>query len=1351
MAEWTVRAEQVLIRAEAGDPESPPRKRLVDGLWDDDPSAWTRILVGDGDITERLVMADSNYLDNPLLHARKAAELVAEAYKRDRIDPACLAVGLALTASNLTEDDVQRVAEDTGFGHLGQFSTMASHVHGRLLRMDEDQGERSDEGASGEDSGGNFVGVLNRGARIDRNLRVVSISTRLGFAGTVASSGWEQAPWLIALAPLLLLGTRPATMFEETIFAPDLLPSMRRVAMWKHLSVAQLLNLTASVKFPWMPVLSLLTVGFGHSTVGCQIIFCWFVVTLLYYVADHVIGRYSRVDRSVVSDLAAGLTALPSLWTSALTLPRLQVLGVTTAAGLTGAVVAYVVAGNVVGTAAVVIIVASTWATRGQLGVQRLTAAVVAIAWLLPSVDILDVALGVAVGGLGALTSRRVTAPRSFMVVRPSFLKPRLRRLARTVASGHPGAALHEISLSRISRDEALIAAWANLELGRPGRARHFLSLIPASKKKEPLAATYIQLAAGNHLGDTRPARGQSRKARRGNLGRLVDLEELKTDLRLGRRDVTSVVRDMARLVPYWIGRSRLWLAATVGAEMSAALRDVSPDAAQVVAMRAEAGVLQALNGDLLRSEMFEMQDQLRIQDRAFSSLSDRLYTARLIADTTMGVLVDDPHDLTLFSLGGEMGKTFAHFLNPIDFADYCDAMAVAHERASAGVTDESLRHRIQALATLNVARHQLQDPADRELWWSRFDVALNLALAGAAERRDWRALAEILEVARFQMNDPQAPSSSEGAISLAIRGRSRFAECQYPIGEDPRVEDFESIILRSVGEDGYWWSTWATDQYLYWAAVPRHQSEAVTGGRMTRTDWNSDKHRNLFDWLPVRQPGEKVEEMVERLRRGPFALAPNLEERTMAKLWGNLIPPAFREAVSRRSGTARLRIGAALCPELAPVPWSWVIINDDRFIEVADLVVVPPASLVRSGSNAADANPVMSAVINPAGNLEGQEDLARSLEAEHGVSVIQGRTGGDPRASIAEKMRSLPADSTIYFACHTGRSNNGELGLELEKGPNGLLTFSELSDPNSPIKLPRQVLAIACASSGLDAATRGEWTVLGTGLLTAGADRALVTAFDHFGDSEIDLEIIRSINSGMSLSAAVSGIQLDLLHRWENGEEQYSPIRWAGFQVFGLVGDPAKSEPAPRRWVDTSVLHAIEEAADRCSKNAREVDLDAFVRYVRLYEYDSELSWFPKVQLWAVNLIAELRYRQRRRARDTERTLTIGDDLMQVVREACDLTLSFGGQILSDEALLVTALRHDTREARRLRRITGWLPFSPSFVDLMLDRSDDIWHQTGYVETPHLSPGEADRIYAAFSVEPPVGEDRWYHRERIN
>lgn len=1331
MAEWTVRAQEVLRRAESGDPEAPPRRRLVDALWDDDPSAWARVLVGDGDITQQLEMAETHYLKNPLLHVRTAAEFVAEAYDRSHVDSACVALGLALTARQLSEDGIQRVAADTGFGRLGQFEDMSNGLHTRLLGTIYDTAESAADDMPQEDLS---VGVLRRGLIIDKTLIALSLCTRIGFASAVALSGWGQAWWLVVVALLLLLGSRPVTMWESILFAPRL-------------------ALIAPLKLPWMPLLSLFTAGFGYSSIALQILACWFVVAMLSHVADQVVGRHSRFDRSVVPELPVALITVPQLWISALTLPRFQLLSLSVAAGVAGAAATDFTGGNAVGTAAATIALASVWATRGQWVIQKLTAAAVALAWLLPHLDIADVALSIAVGGFGALAGRWVTSPSTFMVVRPSFMRRRLRRLARTVASGHPGEALQALTQDRVSPDEVLIAAWANLELGRPGNARRILSLDPTSEQSP--AGRYIRLAASNRLGDEDPIDSAVPATTGGDLGRLIRLELLKAELRLGRGDAIDVATQMAHLIPYWIGRKHLFVAATVGIEMSAALRGISPKAAAATSMRAFIGAVQALHGDLWRSETMKIQDHLQVRDRSFWSLTVKGFAAALIADAAEGDLVGNQHDLAVMALGGRWGATFAHFLNPLDFADYCHATALATERATGGVSDVSLNHWIQTLATLNVARHQLRNVADRELWWSRFNTALQLTLQRATERRDWRVLAEILEVARFQLSDPQAPNASEGAVSLAIRGRSRFAECQYPIGENPRAEDFESVILRSVGEGGYWWSTWATDDYLYWTVVPQRQSEAVAGGRMHRMEWRSDAHRELFEWLPVLRDDESIREMVHRVARSPLALAPGADEYAMAELWGELIPPTLHDA-SRRHRTARLKVGAALSPELAPVPWAWVVIDSKRLVEVADLVVVPPASLVRPAPNATGAKPVLSAVLNPAGNLPDVEVLAKPLALDHGVSVISGRASGDPMTSIADVLRSVPVDSTTYFACHTARSADGELGLQIEVDNDGrsttLLTFSELSNPESPIRLPRQVVAMACASSDLSAATHGEWAVLGAGLLTAGADRALVTAYLHFGDPLIDMAIIQAINNSTSLIGAVGGLQLDLLRRWQDGQLRYTPIKWAGLQVFGMTGEAQANERAPHRWVEASFLQAIESAARWHSRGADEVTLDALLKHLGTSGYADEMTLVPKLRLKALALAEGLRYEwYRRNHAKNSRPTRISDDLMQAINEACDLTRSFGGQVLTVQALYVTALRHDTRESRRLRRITGWRPLSPHFVDFMLERSDDIWHETGVAKTPNLNPGEAERVYAAFNVKPPTGKDHWFHKDRIN
>lgn len=1313
MASMTQRARQVLEQADRGLPDTPARQRLLDALWDDDPAAWTRLLVGEDDIHSALVPTASVWARDPLAHVIRAGELVADCYGREHLEPAALAIGLALTA-RAPDPMVQLIAVESGFGHLENLPGLRHYVESVL---DGFQAHGDDEPADAPEP---FAGVLRRGLVIDRAVMTVSVVARVLLALSLMWRAFDSHGWLFAVAPLVLVSTAPRSLAEERLSRP-----------W-----------VIDTKVPWLPLIALLLAGLDEHRLALVTLGCWVVVSAGVHLAEHAVVTHYWALASAVGKIDRRLRNFPRQLASGLSFPRLAVLLATVAAASATYLAVSPWSDTAAAAAAVTSALAAVWSTRGNAAVQRWTGGVALLSVFLPHVDLIPTVCAFAVAALTAWATRRSLRPRLLNPLQDVRLSRRLRALGRLVAQGHARAAL--IDLGEDAEPGSLyVTAWAYLELGQPGRAR--ATVRAESELAESLFGRYIALAAANRLGEALKsppglAEGGS------DVTILHNLEVLRARFNAGEEPEKLAVAALD-LMPRVVTPRAILQTAAAGITAARFAQEVSSDLGIAIAFKVASMVMLPMRQDLTDLEEFDSRDDLILRER-------RLWT---VSAQASAIWLTAPHTASRAELleqtGAEgLGRTLAYTLDPLEHAQYAEVMARRTEEVSGQPTDESLAQWVQVLATLNVARHHLTDPSDREHWWAHFEEILELTVRRAAARRDWRALAEVLEVARLQLHDPQDSTAQASAVSLSLKGRSLFDECQYPFGGRPPLERFEDVVARAVGADGYWWSTWVVGTDLYWALVPQDSSEPVQGGMLSESRWSSATHRELKAWLPLPQPGEIYREMMARVATGPMSGLPGLEELHVARAWGRVLPPAILDRPSPGAGSSpepRLRLGMALCRELSHVPWAWTCIgNEQRLIEVSDLVVVPPASLIK-GSGSTGQMPLAAAILNPAGDMPNVEELADVVP--DGVT-LQRSGEPDPRGTFTKIMAETPRASTVLIACHTDRDYRGQLGLEIGNplDAGSLVTFDVLTKQDGDIALPEQVLAMACESAGLADMTRGEWTVLGAGLLSAGAHRAVVTAFLHPNVLEIDRKLIQALAEKGSLSEALGHVQRTQLDKWRSGDQAACPIRWAGMQIFGSIGIESADRAGPQ-WVEEALIEQLDQAANDFGHRDGHVGVGEFLSSMYFYGYADEASTQTRLRTLlrkATLVTRSLSGRKRRRAVEKFR---ITNDLMSVLEEARQITHQHGGQVISLESVLIAALRHEVPEARRFQRIMGWHPQSPAFVDLMLPHREARWYLTGEVAGNHLAPGEQDRIYAHLGVPRPMGPDRWHSSERLN
>ena len=416
-------------------------------------------------------------------------------------------------------------------------------------------------------------------------------------------------------------------------------------------------------------------------------------------------------------------------------------------------------------------------------------------------------------------------------------------------------------------------------------------------------------------------------------------------------------------------------------------------------------------------------------------------------------------------------------------------------------------------------------------------------------EFQDWPLLLEVIEAARLQLGISREDLQP---TALRISGKSILGGQRYRFGSRPSTVALEDVIRTAGGKGAWWWSTHVSGDHLYWACTNEDAHNLVHGGRI-RLALVNEVLDDLNPHLSLPLQGEDPDDVPARVRQGAlYEVLPSKFESTLAYRVGQLLPKAITD-VPFHTG-ARPAICLSLTPELAHIPWAWVSIGQQRLVEVFDTVVVPPASLMPIPDPADDgACPITVSVVNPGDDL-GQAEAAKAHLPPQ-AARIDFHTE-DRRASLSTALRDAPYDSTLFIACHTVTIANRR-GFALAPKNNidsrDVLFATDIARANTDYPMPRQVVAMACASSDISNARRGEWTVLGTALIQAGARRALVTAFPIFDLSEADQQILTGVADGVPLHVLLASMQLNMLNRWRDSIRA-APMAWAGLQLFGTL-----------------------------------------------------------------------------------------------------------------------------------------------------------------------------------------------------
>ncbi|WP_182377768.1 CHAT domain-containing protein [Nocardioides sp. WS12] len=1285
---------------------------MLDALWDQDPGAWTRIVVGlPADADELLGPAQPDYARDQLDHVIRAAEVVADRYDLPHVTPGCVAVALAATSgSRVPESDkavwTATVADAYGFGDLGSFDALAEAIGIRLEDLIDDY-------ESTEEAGG--AGLYPLGRRIDRTFAFVSVATRLYASTVLFSASVGEGPWWLALVAFATLFSTQVQDLNEVKFTGATRPFV------------------APSRFPWLLLVAGACVGGSEARFGVLVAVVWLVVRVCAHGGELTCAMFSAMDGPELSKPPMVIRKAIRPFAAYPVLVRTRETVLSVAAGAAAAAAASFGSSWVLSTALVAAVVGvcvtQQWGLRSGWTTGWLTApALVGMAW--SSGEWSAAGLGLLTGLAGAAFMRRQRVPKPMTPLTGLIRDRRHRAALRAIGTGHPTGALPPAAPRPTDDSSLAVAALAHLELGELGRARELAAGITSPSLRS--FTSYVDLRVANDLGAELPPVGTAIAPRNGPLAWAYHLEVLRA---AGRQDPHDAAMQMAQALPRWIGRANFYATCEHAMLLAGMVAPSNRTAGQLM------GVLPFILAEFVARR--DLADRDALNDRSVHAerrawqIGTRAQARVLIAGGFDEDLVDRPN-LTILGSRGETLPGLLHFGSAADIVDYSAWAAEVSEQVTGQVSDATVQHQLQALATLNVTRHRLESVEDRRVWWQKFEDAMARALEGAVRRQDWHLLAELLEAARLQLSAPAEDAATTAADlrCVRVRGRSALAGAFYPLGDRPPEVDLEDAIARAVGAGGLWWSTWVSAGQLYWALVSAEGSAPVTGGRL---DWTAEEELSeLAAALPIPRPGESSLDVLLRAVDGPLGTAPSEAEARLATRLGALLPLGLRQALDRDAGRARL--GIAPAPELARVPWPWVSVGRRRLVEAADTVIVPPVSLIPAAPAPEVPATLVGAVLDPSGDLPGAASLAQWLPD---TVRILGAPMERPLAELSALLADLPHDGTLVLACHTQTGVDGSVGLLLGAGDAAATVgFAELS--SGDLRLPRQVVAMACESSALHEARQGEWTVLGVGLLRAGADTAVVTAYPILERPDLDQALLGDIREGISLTAALGSLQLDLLVRWRSGDALSAPIYWAGLQLFGAIGVAPHRRVAPNTWVHEALVEGIDHAARWHSPNGL-VTVDSVVRYLRTYGYEERLRPSARLRMWAWRRRDNFWPRE-----STSDSVRMDESLVEALRASRQIASELGTPVYDIEALFVAALRSDTPVARRFCRIAGWDPFSPSLAELLIDPRDDVWHHTGAVEARTLHNDDHARIYELLEVERPTGKDRWHHRERL-
>ncbi|WP_412517037.1 CHAT domain-containing protein [Actinomadura madurae] len=1304
------------------------RDRIIRALDVIATTEWTRVLTRlPPEQVDSLRRAGPSYTPYELTHVTAVAREAARVYGHEHTGISHLAVALALT-SGLGGAAVQEIA--AAFG-LGTLEDPGEILNQHLLRL---EGEIQDE-----EDGDELPGIyrISRGKRIFRIGTRVHLLLRFGAAGVLLATTGGPA-WL--LAPLALLSSRDSR--EPRPYLVDPVGPWQLRTRWPlpgcWLVLACLLGEPAAAATFLVLLVALQAVGAGtealvarrHRFFGERPDSIPLEIACLASVPETFSTRraWRRLVVAVVAAVPVAVLAaqVTDLW-PLYALPVLLIAGRSSGfavvplavAALLGGPLWPVPAAAAAGTLARVLIIMTERPPASPVPVPRIP------------------------GGAGGLRALE-------------------RRVRRTLRAGRPVTAVRLLAEAPAPLPPVLagLHGWALLGAAQPGDAKAAVrglrgELAPVKALVTGLAELELEnLAAARSALEAAPApRGRS------GAWRVLHDQQVLAHGRLLCREAPALklAAAIARRMPATVRGPDVPGVATMLRLVAEAQRPSDPKLAWYLAAAAYVLIEKAEDG---RIREFSLIDPVR--DLNLESLRAIALIQVVEMDTrapSFGDIV--PHselDTSRLLLRANRPMEAAAFLN--ELADHHEATG---ERLSA------LDHRIEALAVLHWNRHRVRDLEERRLWWRAVSDTMDRAMVQAAAGQDWDTLAELIESARLQLgpgeHEDAAGAADTPAPFIRMRGVSRLeAASWYRPGERPPVHDLEDLAAAALGAGTWWWSTWSTADRVFWALVP--PDGPVTGGVLDRGPGTGlgGALARLHDALPLPHSGETGAQRAARVLDGPLCGPPHAEL-DLARSLGRLLPPRLREELA---GPDDLRLAIAPAQALAGVPWPLVALPDDdrdlRLVERCRLAIAPPAALLAAiarRERRTDTAPVALAVLDPGGAFAAPDarlDQAASLAGlmPSGATVVSQKSAVDVDG-FARLLEEVPAESSAVFACHTHPGNGTPLsgGLLLcppieGRGTPEILTAGRLID-GPAVRIPRQVLLLACESADLRQAAEGEWLVLGPAMLWAGADRLIVTGYPTPDEGGIDRVLTRHLLAGHDLVDALRTVQTGRLGRWrESGGESGLPLHWAGHMAMGAFGDTGRlvARPAGRAEVDRDLVRDLDEAATGAAAAGRP-SVTAWDVLLELAAYGFEDA-LPLVRRLVVRTLTVLCFLARLLRRVPRRpwrraapggTVDVGSDVLDLLSAAAGTAADARHRVICIEHLLVAALASRGAAAAVARAVTGWDGRQPEVVRELIDESQSPYLRTGRPETSALSPAAVTRVYGALGVREPEPE----------
>lgn len=660
-------------------------------------------------------------------------------------------------------------------------------------------------------------------------------------------------------------------------------------------------------------------------------------------------------------------------------------------------------------------------------------------------------------------------------------------------------------------------------------------------------------------------------------------------------------------------------------------------------------------------------------------------------------------------------------------------------------------RLRLDLVGVLNTVRHELRVRADRLAWWTTFHHALSEAIEAAHHRKDWATLAELIEYGRLQSQAELVPGlAARKPPFVRVGGQSVLQDGFWERPGDPApAYDLEAAASVAGGPLTWWWSTWQAGEHLYWTLlVP---GATPTGGRMPMSEIKPVLAQ-IRDAVPIVLPGETGEQRGWRISQSPLLDGPIGDERDLARDMARLLPEQLRTAIR----DAQMLISLAIAPavEFAHVPWAMIVIDggDERLIERARLTIAPPvatlADIARRGNANDEPLPVRLAVLDPGGDLQQAASLTQVLPAE-----VQIHTSGDrPTVSVVgDALRALPRASTWLFAGHTvAVPPEGRAGLSLLVEDRYDVARVIPGDALPP--LPRATILLACDSGNLSKATAGEWSTLGPALLTAGTDRAVVTAFPIRDASLVDRALLAGV-SELPLGEALHRAQLEQLALWREtrGDEGY-PADWAGHVIIGASNAalPLDERFGPSCvWVSSTALALLDRAAE-AAQGRGAVTIDITDVWAAVLDWGWESIDRPTdVALRVWNRLTHRRWRREVAAELVTSTgVGISDEVRTLLTEAVQMARMLHHRVILEEHLIAASFTRADTTARLARRLTGLDPRTIDGAAFITEREEPGWHHTG-IPRLHALAWTAAAEVCEIAGAAPEPEERWYDTDR--